>query len=103
MPVTGQKVCGGGGVVVWCYTHTMLNHLELSTFMFHRVVLPKNGVQFRQQFNGDDISSLAMLYSTIRHRTIILVIKLKTINYLLIIIYIFGLLCFNICKYRNTA
>ena len=45
----------GGGAL--CYIHTMLNHLKSSIFMFYRVVLPKDGVEFRQQFNGDVIYS----------------------------------------------
>ena len=65
--------------------------------MFHRVVLPKNGIEFCQQFNGDVISSLAMIYGGVQHRTIILVIKLITIAFL-----ICGCLCLNICKDRNT-
>ena len=39
----------------------------------YRVVLPKSGVTFRQQFNGDMIYSLDTLYKLVQHRMNILV------------------------------
>ena len=56
--------------------------------MIHRVVLPKNGVESCQQFNGDVTSSLAMLYDDVRRRTIILVIKLFTIVFLFVVVFV---------------
>ena len=58
---------GGGWLGVGVtYICTMLGHLKWSTFMFHRVVLPKHGVEFNQQFNGDVIYSLVMIYDIAR-------------------------------------
>ena len=54
--------------------------------MIHRVVLPKNGVESCQQFNGDVTSILAMLYDDVRHRMIILVITLFTIEFFFVLI-----------------
>ena len=56
--------------------------------MIHRVVLPKNGVESCQQFNGDVTSSLAMLYDDVRRRTFILVIKLSTILFLFVVVFV---------------
>ena len=56
--------------------------------MFHRVVLQQNGLEFCQQFNGDVISSLAMLYNVVRHHTIILVIKFITIVFLFVVVFV---------------
>ena len=50
------------GLAVWVVTHTKLSHIKLSTLIFHSVVLPNHEVKFHQQFIGDVIYSLAMLY-----------------------------------------
>ena len=90
---TVYNYVGLGGVenghmwgVSWCHTHTMLGHL---CFMFHRVILPTNGIEFCQQFNGDAISSLALLYNVVQQCTIILVIKLITIFFLFVFVFVF--------------
>ena len=61
----GLAGCGG-------YTHTMLCHLKSSIFMFHRVVLPENGLEFCQQFNGAISFSKTMHNNLVQRRTNIL-------------------------------
>ena len=47
--------------------------------MFHRVVLPKNRVEFHQQFDGDISFTLTIHYDLVRRRTKILFKMLITI------------------------
>ena len=64
----------------------MLGHLKSSTFMFHRVVLQKNGVELCHQFNGDVIYSLAMKFNVLGQCTIVIVIKV-TIVFLFVVVF----------------
>ena len=57
--------------------------------MFHRVVLPKNVVEFYQEFNSNDSFSLAMLYDLVQHRMIILAKRLINIVYLFVVIFVY--------------
>ena len=77
---------GGGwlGVGVTHYTCTMISHLKSPTFLFHRVIFPKNGVEFCKQFNVYVIYSLAM----IQHHMIIQVIKFTTIVFSLVVVFV---------------
>ena len=57
-------------------------HLKPATFIFHRIVLTKNGEEFCQQYNSDFIYSLAMIYCVVGHCEIILVIKFAHLTFI---------------------
>ena len=43
-------------------------NLKSPIFILQRAYIPKNGVEFRQQFNGDNRSGVATLYDLMRRR-----------------------------------
>ena len=57
--------------------------------MFHRVVLPNDGVEFYQQFDGDISFTLTMHNNLLRHRTNILINML-----IIIVLFIRCRLCY---------
>ena len=62
-------------------------YLKAAIFMFHRVVLPKNRVEFCQQFNGAISYSLEMHYVLVRRRINILVDNLITIVFFISVVF----------------
>ena len=49
-------------------TWKVVFYLKLPISIVQRAYIPKNGVEFRQQFNGDNRSGVAMLYDLMRRR-----------------------------------
>ena len=49
-------------------TWKVVFYLKLPISIVQRAYIPKNGVEFRQQFNGDNRSGVATLYDLMRRR-----------------------------------
>ena len=49
-------------------TWKVVFYLKSPISIVQRAYIPKNGVEFRQQFNGDNRSGVATLYDLMRHR-----------------------------------